>query len=209
MEKDAESLRVIGGHNTYSQAHQDLFVRLMLNFKRKGIYIEIGASEPKQSNNTYILERDLQWTGLSLEIEPALVNEYNSARKNKCLIADATKFDFQSYFKGNKFPSLIDYLSLDIDPAHVTFQALKKLPLSDYRFSVITYEHDRYTSGPEMMIKSRQLLEDLGYIRVVSNVQCCGRDFEDWWVNPSTIPRQTYEPFIFENIECSDIFKLI
>lgn len=209
MEKDVESLRVIGGYNTYSQAHQDLFVRLMLNFKQKGTYVEIGASEPKQSNNTYILERDLQWTGLSLEIEPALVAEYNSVRKNKCLVADATKFDFSSYLKENEFPSLIDYLSLDIDPAHITFQALERLPLSDYRFSVITYEHDRYTSGPEMMIKSRQILEDLGYIRVVSNVRCCGRDFEDWWVDPSAVSPQIYEPFVFEDVECSDIFKSI
>ncbi|NLQ06212.1 hypothetical protein [Cylindrospermopsis raciborskii] len=209
MIKDAESLRKIGNYETYSQAHQDLFVRIMLGFKQNGIYVEIGAAEPKQSNNTYILERDLQWIGLSLEIDAALVGEYNSIRNNKCLLADATKFDFDGYFRENRFPTVIDYLSLDIDPAHITYQALENLPLSDYRFSVITYEHDRYASGPEMMVKSRQLLENLGYIRVVSNVRCCGRDFEDWWVDPLIVSPQIYEPFISENIECRDIFKSV
>lgn len=207
--KDAESLREIGRYETYSQAHQDLFVRIMLGFKQRGIYVEVGAAEPKQSNNTYILERDLKWTGLSLDIEPALVSDYNSIRNNKCLLADATTFDFNSHFRENQFPPIIDYLSLDIDPAHITFKALENLPLSDYRFSIITYEHDRYTSGPEMMIRSRQLLENLGYIRVVSNVRCCGRDFEDWWVDPLIVSPQIYEPFISENIECRDIFKSV
>jgi len=61
-EKDAESLRIIEGYPSYSQAHQDLFVRVMLGFKTGGSYVEIGAAEPKQSNNTFILERDFSWS---------------------------------------------------------------------------------------------------------------------------------------------------
>ena len=61
MSKDIESYRIINGQSTYSQAYQDLFVRYMLDFKSDGIYVEIGASEPKQSNNTFILETDLGW----------------------------------------------------------------------------------------------------------------------------------------------------
>ena len=207
IEKDAESLRVIAGVQTYSQAHQDLFVRIMLDFKENGFYCEIGGSEPKQSNNTYILERDLGWSGVSLEIEPNLVSQFNQYRNNPCLLQDATKFDYGKYFRNNNFPSQIDYLSCDIDPAKITYQALERLPFSKYRFSVITFEHDLYAAGPEIMMKSRRVLEDLGYFRVVSNVLCCGRDFEDWWVDPVIVPRARFEPFISSKIECADIFN--
>ena len=207
MEKEMESHRVVRGHETYSQAHQDLFVRCMLGFKKDGIYVEIGAADPKQSNNTYILERDLSWSGFSLEIEPSLSTDFNSVRRNECICADATKFDFGNFFINKKYPSRIDYLSLDIDPASVTFIALNNIPLTDYRFSVITYEHDNYTSGPEYMLKSRELLESYGYFRVVSNVLCCGRDFEDWYIDPTYISKETYYSMLSSNIECANIFE--
>lgn len=206
MQKDVESHRIVQGHETYSQAHQDLFVRLMLGFKRNGIYVEVGASEPVQSNNSYILEKDLSWDGFSLEIVPNLTNEFNKIRRNKCICADATKFDFLEKFLFEKYPDRIDYLSLDVDPASVTFDALQNIPLNDYRFSVITYEHDSYSSGAEFMQKSRKLLASYGYLRVVSNVLCCGRDFEDWYVDPDYIDPNVYKKFLSSNIECRKIF---
>lgn len=204
---DAESLRVIEGYQSYSQAHQDLFVRMMLKFKTSGFYVEVGASEPKQSNNTYILERDFDWKGVSLEIDSMLVKQFNNVRNNLCLRADATEFDYAQYFSENNYPKQIDYLSLDIDPAEVTYKALERIPLSEYRFSVITYEHDSYASGTSIMKRSRDYLERFGYVRVVSNVLCCGRDFEDWYIDPIVVPLEIYKSFLSNNIECADIFK--
>lgn len=209
MEKEVESHRVINGFETYSQAHQDLFVRYMLDFKQDGIYVEVGAAEPKQSNNTYILEKDLGWRGFSLEIDEKLSEEFNAIRRNKCICADATNFDFKRAFAEKSYPSRIDYLSLDIDPASVTYSTLETLPLNDYRFSVITYEHDNYTSGPEFMLNSRELLERYGYVRVVSNVLCCGRDFEDWYIDPTHISSEKYKALVSAKIECGKIFDKI
>ncbi|MBE7411805.1 MAG: hypothetical protein HS129_07045 [Leptospiraceae bacterium] len=208
MEKDLdiESRRIVGGHVTFAQAHQDLFVRKMLNFKRQGFYLEIGAGEPKQSNNTYILESELGWNGFSLDIDSKIVEDYNLARKNLALKQDATNFDYASEFRKRSFPKQIDYLSLDIDPAEITYQALLKLPHTEYRFSIITYEHDNYLSGSEWMNKSRAFWLELGYIRVVSNVKCRERDFEDWYVDPYVISEEIYKPFVAENIECAEIF---
>jgi hypothetical protein len=206
MDKDVESHRIIQGHDTYSQAHQDLFVRYMLDFKRSGIYVEVGASEPKQSNNTYILEHQLDWKGISLEIDPTLTDSFNLVRKNKCICVDATDFNFREAFVKYGYPTRIDYLSMDTDPASVTYLTLTKLPLNDYRFSVITYEHDNYISGPEFMLKSRELLENYGYVRVVSNVLCCGRDFEDWYVDATYVPSEKYNTLIQTHIECQEVF---
>lgn len=205
--KDAESLRRICGYETYSQAHQDLFVRLMLDHKVGGFYCEIGGSEPKQSNNTYILERDLAWSGFSLECDSTLVKQFNLVRRNPCILADATTFDYRDYLEKNKYPKQIDYLSIDIDPAETTYEALERVLLLDNRFSVITYEHDFYASGPEMMKQSRSLLAEHGYVRVVSNVLCCGRDFEDWYIDPAIVKAERYQPFLSQNIECAHIFE--
>lgn len=206
-EEKTESLRKIGDFFSYSQAHQDLFVRMMLSFKKSGYYLEIGAAEPKQSNNTYILESKEEWLGLSFDIEQDLVDEFNKQRKNPCICADATTFDFKKALTENNFPKQIDYLSLDIDPAEITYDALKNIPHNEFRFSVITYEHDFYTSGAEYMLKSRDFLKSLGYIRVVSNVKVCGRDFEDWYVDPNVIDETVFKPFISNDIECKDIFN--
>jgi hypothetical protein len=209
MQQIVKSHRKVHGFDSYSQAHQDLFVRLLLNFKRNGVYVEIGASDPKESNNTYLLETEFDWSGFSLEIDADLTDSFNLVRKNKCICADATDFDYRNYFDANKYPFNIDYLSLDIDPAPMTFAALKTLPFSDYRFSVITYEHDCYTNGPEFMLKSREFLEGQGYVRVVSNVLCRGRDFEDWYIDPTCVSVDRYRKFISNNIECVNIFDPI
>lgn len=204
---EVESLRRVAGHLTYAQAHQDLFVRAMLDFKTDGCYVEIGSAEPMQSNNTYILERDLGWRGISLELDERLVDEFRQVRRNPCISADATTCDFRAIFAEHQLPARIDYLSVDIDPAETTLRALQRLPHDAFRFSVLTFEHDNYVSGPEVMELSRQFLADLGYARVVSNVMVCGRDFEDWYVDPQEVPAARYEPFVCAGLECADVFR--
>jgi hypothetical protein len=197
----------VGGFDTYSQACQDIFVRLMLNSKNKGIYVEIGAYDEIDQSNSYILEKKHNWTGVSFEIDEVAAGDFNSIRKNKCVCGDATQFDFLSHFESNNFPVQIDYLSLDIEPASQTLSALKKLPLDKFRFSVITYEHDRYVSGPECMVESRKIFESFGYVRVVSNVLWEERDFEDWYIDPNVVPTQLYQKYISENIDPNVLFR--
>lgn len=199
--------RIIEGHVSYSQAHQDLFVRKMLDFKSGGSYLEIGAADPVESNNTYILERDLGWKGISLDIEPTIVQRFNEVRRNPCVCADATSTDYSPLLEQLATDSRVDYLSLDIDPASITYKALLHLPLDRYRFSVITYEHDAYLSGHECMKLAREHLASHGYVRVVSNVMVVGRDFEDWWVDPVAVPETTWGAYEASAIECANIFK--
>jgi hypothetical protein len=80
--------------NNYSQSMQDMFVLSILDGKKNGVYVEIGADKPRVINNSYLLESQYDWTGVSFEIESDKVEYFNSIRKNKCICADATKFDY-------------------------------------------------------------------------------------------------------------------
>jgi len=207
--RETESHRQILGFDTFSQAHQDLFVLAVTDFMRNGSYLEVGASEPKQSNNTYLLESRYGWEGASIEIDPKLCEEFNKTRINKCILADATSFDFSAHLSANAPNDRINYLSLDIDPSRVTLTALKRIPLDRFRFDVITFEHDLYASGPEVMSESREIFEFHGYQRVVSNVMCRGRDFEDWYVDPTVVSESVWAPFFATKVECAQVFSCL
>lgn len=190
----------------YSQAGQDVFVCKMLGGKNSGFYLEIGGGHPTESNNTYLLEARHKWTGLSLEYDQPLSDLYNSVRINKAISADATCFDYLSQLALMSAPTQIDYLSIDIDPAENTYKALLKIPHDTYRFSVITYEHDKYQSGDKFMNLSRSFLEELGYQRVVSSIQIFGKEVEDWWVDPGQIPTELWNSFKRESVEFSALW---
>lgn len=205
--KTIRARKKLGPYYSYSQAYQDVFVREMLESKKKGVYVEIGAYDEIDHSNTYLLETRYDWSGFSIEIEETAAADFNFIRKNKCICTDATTFDFTEYFRANNFPGQIDYLSLDIEPAEQTLAVLKVLPLDCYRFSVITYEHDRYVSGSDYMNESRKILESYGYKLVVANVSWRGRDFEDWYVDPTIVPQHIWNRYLFQNVDCFEIFK--
>ena len=112
-----------------------------------------------------------------------------------CICTDATTFDYKSLFEERNYPKQIDYLSLDIDPSEATLAALKKLPLDDYRFSVITYETEVYRAGIDgyydeiWQKQSAEIFESHGYELVIKNVANMGNPYEDWWVDPKVVDR--------------------
>ena len=181
--------------NNWSQSMQDMFVLSMLDGKRNGIYVEIGADQPRVISNTYLLEKDFDWSGISFELDADKVAFFNTIRKNKCLCEDATLYDYKSLFEDLNYPKQIDYLQLDIDPAEGTLNALKVLPLNDYRFSVITYETDVYSSGADIQDEQIQILESHGYQLVAKNVKCEGNPYEDWWIDPAIVSENVWKPY--------------
>jgi len=190
----------------YSQATQDIFVSKMLSGKKQGFFLEIGGGHPTDSNNTYLLESRYDWNGLSLEFDESLVELYNSARRTKAILADATSYDYLSCLASLNAPKQIDYLSIDIDPAENTYKAILKIPHDLYRFSIITYEHDRYQSGDKFMELSRSFLKKLGYQLVVSNLRVFGKDFEDWWIDTNAISPEVWSAFKKDGIEFSSLW---
>ena len=190
--------KFLGAENikeNYSQSMQDLFVLTMLNGKKNGVYVEIGGDQPISISNTYLLEKEFGWMGVSFELDGDKVSYFNTIRDNKCICADATVYDYKFLFEERNYPKQIDYLQLDIDPAPQTLEALKKLPLDDHRFSVITYETDVYRHGPDIQEEQIGILKSYGYQLVAKNVQCEGNPYEDWWIDPAVIPEETWKPF--------------
>lgn len=183
---------------SYSQAGQDRYVQTMLQGKRNGRYIEIGAFDPVNISNTFSLENEFSWSGFSLDIVPNFVDKFNSTRVNECFLADGTKFDY-----GGKIKELwgdidrIDYPQVNCELVETTFNSLCAVPLDRYRFSVITFETEFYSSGRQYRDLSRSYLWNHGYFLVASNVNNIGGDpFEDWWIDPTVINSDVYEKIV-------------
>ena len=176
----------------HSQALQDLFVLSCLDGKQNGTFLELGCDHPFNISNTYLLESQFNWKGVSVDINPQSKTLFNeSGRTTQVLIQDATKLDFDNIISRlNTYH--IDYLSLDLEPASITLQSLQSIPFNKINFSVITFEHDAYRFGDEARIPSRKLLQEKGYRLICENVD----RFEDWYVNPEYVDLERIKAFV-------------
>lgn len=173
----------------YSEAYQDMFVLTLLDGKKNGSYVEIGSGHPTYGNNTYLLEKDFGWKGVSLDISEEFVKAHNEQRSHACILKDATTVNYDKFLTGLGFDKDIDYLQIDCDPPAISFQVLLSIPFDSRRFGVITFEHDHYadpTGGYRE--KARKYLESYGYKLFASNISPDkNRPYEDWFVHPELI----------------------
>jgi hypothetical protein len=188
--KDSEKI-----DENQSQAYQDMFVLSMLNGKKNGTYLEIGASHAKMISNTYLLEKLFDWNGISIDISiesKHSFDEYN--RKNTLIIEDALTLDYREILSKTKTKQ-IDYLQLDIEPQYNTLNCLKLIPFDEYRFSVITYETDLYDPSINRIQslrnrdESREIILSHGYELVGGNICNTSKNdfFEDWYIDPKIV----------------------
>ena len=176
---------------SHSQAGQDAFVHALIG--DHGTFFDIGASHPVELSNTYGLEQ-VEWAGYLMEIEESLVRELWRVRKPRAVFfEDATKYNwglFLEMVKSGDFRASFDYLSLDIDEG--TLDCLKRMPLDDLSFRVITIEHDAYRFGDKLRGPEREILTAAGYVLVRPDV-CVpatpDMPFEDWWTCPELAER--------------------
>lgn len=179
-----------------SRENQDLFILKVLDKKMNGTYLEIGANQPINDNNTYLLENEFNWKGVSIEWDINLSNHFNIIRKNPCVAADATTLNYTALLKLCDMPKHIDFLQMDIDPFDNTFKLFNLIDFNEYSFSVITYEHDFYAGGHKEREESRKILESYGYTLVLADVMHDWMVFEDWYVNEKYMPNDDWRLFI-------------
>lgn len=173
----------------YSQARQDEWIIHLFNGKRKGTFADIGAGHPSVGSNTFALEQGLDWNGLLCDIEWAKELAMNRPQH---IYADAFSVDWLHALRQIATYKRVDYLSLDLEPPHLTLALLVILPLEHIRFNAITIEHDAYRGYSAGRLAMRSLLIDYGYVCVAPDVEAVCPDgtkvaFEDWWVDPTTM----------------------
>jgi FkbM family methyltransferase len=183
----------------YSQAFQDVLVEKIYDKKKNGTYLEIGANDYRLNNNTYLLEKDYDWKGISVEIDGVYEPDFKKYRKNTFVLGDATTINYKELLKD--MPKTIDYLQVDCEPSQTTYDVLLKIPFDEYKFGVITYEHDHYDDRTKSFKqKSREFLRSKGYVLLVGNITpdvTEQLDFEDWWVHPDCV--EHHHLFVYEN----------
>lgn len=192
---------------------QDDFVLSLLNHKRGGYFLDVGSAHASHCNNTYYLE-NFDWNGICIEFDSKYNSSY-SGRKCKYLNEDATKISYSNLLIENNFPKEIEYLSLDID--ELSYNVLQILPFDEYKFKVITIEHDFYLHGGLYRDKQREILLKNGYMLLCEDVlveqsgsnppKTTVEPFEDWWIKSEFFTNE-----LIERVKCkkeypSDIIK--
>ena len=150
---------------SYSQIMQDIMILTLTNGKKNGTYLEIGCNVPDYTNNTYLMSQKYNWSGLSIDYLMKFTYDWRTLRPNdNFLCCDALTVDYEEIMHkqyGENY--VIDYLQLDVDPSENTLKTLKRLPMTKYRFGIITYETDVYLGNQKIQNESRQILNDLGF----------------------------------------------
>jgi hypothetical protein len=162
---------------TYSQIFQDLLALKFTNFKKNGFYVDIGCGFPSYINNTYTLEKNYGWRGISLDIndqsnssigfggESLDGKSWKQLRNSEMhVIENALTVNYKELFQKHNAPLTIDFLSIDLEPPQLTLDCLYKIPFSDYQFNFIAFETDEYREGGKnRRDTSRKYIENLGY----------------------------------------------
>lgn len=71
--------------SSYSQLNQDLWVVDVLSGKRNGVFVDVGAFDGIQLSNTYLLEKEYDWTGICIEANTSTFNKLKTNRKCPCV----------------------------------------------------------------------------------------------------------------------------
>ena len=186
--------------NFYSQIGQDRLVLKYLKNKMNGTFVDVGCGFPKFINNTYALENNFNWNGISVDIhmfteEDGMV--WDDCRNTKLILADALTINYSSLFKENNLQINIDYLSMDLEPPDLSLECLFKIPFDEYTFNIITFEVDNNREGDNRRIsESREFLKSKGYTLIGSI--CSGQD--DVYLHNSLIELTNEFTFFDEDI---------
>jgi FkbM family methyltransferase len=158
----------------YSQFGQDLWISNEESLKsKKGFFIDVGASHRKNGymSNTLFLEQAYDWSGILVEPNKKLINDLIKSRQAMLLECAVFNYDGDLFFekgssgagskvspygdivpcrtltsilKDSKAPSVIDFLSIDVEGSEL--EVLDGIDFSLYKFSYIIIESNKKSS---------------------------------------------------------------
>lgn len=151
------------------QIFQDKIALHLLDHKNDGTFLDLGCYRPMVMNNTACMEVNHGWRGIAMDIDCSFSEEWATHRpRTKFICGDALTVDWDALLQEHGMPNVIDFLSMDLEPPLLTWEAMKRFPLDKYRFNVIAYEHDGYRNwgvdGVWTRDLSRRLFLDHGYV---------------------------------------------
>lgn len=90
---------------------QDIFVAELLNMKRNGVFVDIGANDGITISNTAYLEKELNWSGIAIEPIPDVFEKLKSHRictvLNACVTPQPGKAKFLEVVNGTDMLSTL------------------------------------------------------------------------------------------------------
>jgi hypothetical protein len=198
------------------QVFQDKFVATVLKNKENGFFLEIGSNHFQSINNTYYLEKILNWRGIMVEFDAKWKGDYDIHRTNSvAVIEDATKIDYIKVLEENNAPLNIDYLQIDLDvycrSTLTTLELLDDTVFDRYKFAVVTFEHDIYNGDHFNTRKlSREIFQKRNYVLVFPDVRCGDNAFEDWYVHPDLVDMDFVRKIsVDRSLECHQISRIL
>jgi FkbM family methyltransferase len=101
-----------------SQLRQDLFVLVESGFKTGGYFVEFGATNGFDLSNTYLLEKEFQWTGILAEPartwHEALKSNRTATVESRCVwVRTGEKLEFREV-AGAEYSTLSQFQSSDM-----------------------------------------------------------------------------------------------
>lgn len=184
----SNGMKSFRGQTFYSEALQDLFARNIGFATGLTSYLEVGSGEPIRNSNSFLLEKELGFMGVSIELDQHLSTKFKELRRNPIICEDATLVNYEEIISKFNLGQNIAYLQIDIDPAQRSLEVLMRMPFNQVNFACITFEHDLYRQGPKIRNKQRDILRSYGYSLVCPDVKVTKlKKFEDWWINPQLI----------------------
>ena len=187
-----------------SQIFQDLFAYFFSNFKKKGVFIEIGGGNGVDLSNTYILEKKFKWKGVICEPDNRL--HANILAKRKCFLETAPVTNISNkniyfYYKGlynsytssayNSSAKKVKSISLNnlikkyqltknidyisIDTEGNELDIIKKFNFNKYNVKIFTIEHNFKNNIRKNIYK---IFKKNGYRRVFKYISY----MDDWYI---------------------------
>jgi FkbM family methyltransferase len=106
-----------------SQHKQDQFIVNYFKGKRNGVFIDIGAHDGIDLSNTYVLEKELEWTGICIE---PIEYEYKKLIENRscitynCACYETNGIEKFTLVEFDGYPDMLSGIAKDITFKHMS-----------------------------------------------------------------------------------------
>jgi FkbM family methyltransferase len=119
---EARTFRALYGTSVHSQYDEELYIRDFFNGKRGGFFVDVGANHYKKFNNTFYLEKALDWSGIAIDALPEFASGYAQHRP---------RTRFFSFFVSDTSDRLLSSSEQDVAGARSTAREVATITLDD------------------------------------------------------------------------------